>query len=42
MSFDSAADTLELKHTARNREGFALGALRAAKFISQKKRILPF
>ncbi len=42
VSFDSAADTLELKHTARNREGFALGALRAAKFISQKKGFYRF
>jgi len=29
--FDSSADTIELKHTARNRNGFALGALQAAK-----------
>lgn len=35
--FDSPADTIELKHTARNREGFALGALKAAEFIKGKK-----
>ena len=27
--FDSAADTIELTHTARSREGFALGAVHA-------------
>lgn len=31
--FDSMADTIELTHTARNREGFALGAVTAAKWI---------
>jgi 4-hydroxy-tetrahydrodipicolinate reductase len=35
--FDSLADTIELKHTARNREGFALGAVMAAEFIAGKK-----
>ncbi len=35
--FDSNADTIELKHTARNRNGFALGALKAAEFINGKK-----
>jgi 4-hydroxy-tetrahydrodipicolinate reductase len=35
--FDSAADTIELSHTARNREGFALGAIIAAEWISGKK-----
>jgi 4-hydroxy-tetrahydrodipicolinate reductase len=35
--FDSAADTIELKHTARTREGFALGAVMAAEFIADKK-----
>ena len=35
--FDSSADTIELKHTARSREGFALGALQAAKWINGKK-----
>ena len=37
IMFDSAADTIELKHTARNRTGFALGALRAAEFVNGKK-----
>ncbi len=31
--FDSAADTIELTHVARNREGFALGAVRAAEWL---------
>jgi len=35
--FDSAADTIEIKHTARTREGFALGAVLAAEFIVGKK-----
>jgi 4-hydroxy-tetrahydrodipicolinate reductase len=37
VGFDSAADTIELKHTARSRKGFALGALMAALFIKDKK-----
>lgn len=35
--FDSDADTIELKHTARNRQGFALGALKCSKWIYGKK-----
>ena len=37
LGFDSSADTIELKHTARNREGFALGAIMAAQWIHDKK-----
>ena len=37
VSFDSNADTIELKHTARSREGFALGAVMAAEWIDKKK-----
>jgi 4-hydroxy-tetrahydrodipicolinate reductase len=37
VGFDSAADTITLRHTARNREGFARGALQAAKWIIGKK-----
>jgi 4-hydroxy-tetrahydrodipicolinate reductase len=33
IGFDSAADTITLRHTARSREGFARGALRAAQMI---------
>lgn len=32
--FDSSADTIELTHTARNREGLALGAVRALEWLS--------
>ena len=39
VGFDSAADTIELKHTARSREGFALGAVMAAEFIIGKKGV---
>lgn len=37
--FDSPQDTIELKHTARTREGFAVGAVEAAKWIKGKKGI---
>jgi 4-hydroxy-tetrahydrodipicolinate reductase len=36
IGFDSAADTITLRHTARNREGFAHGALKAAQWITNK------
>lgn len=39
VTFDSAADTIELKHTAKNREGMARGALLAAEWIIGKKGI---
>jgi 4-hydroxy-tetrahydrodipicolinate reductase len=35
--FDSDADTIEFTHTARNRHGFALGAILAAEWIKGKK-----
>lgn len=34
--FDSAADTIELTHTARSREGLALGAVRAFEWLTAK------
>lgn len=37
VGFDSAADTITLRHTARSREGFAQGALKAAEWIAGKK-----
>jgi 4-hydroxy-tetrahydrodipicolinate reductase len=37
IGFDSAADTITLRHTARSREGFARGALTAAKWLIGKK-----
>ena len=42
IGFDSAADTITLRHSARNREGFARGALHAAKWIIGKKGIHEF
>ncbi len=37
VGFDSEADTIELKHTARSRSGFALGAVLAAEWLRKKK-----
>ncbi|HUP03576.1 MAG TPA: dihydrodipicolinate reductase C-terminal domain-containing protein [Bryobacteraceae bacterium] len=37
IGFDSAADTIVLRHTARSREGFAHGALKAAQWVVGKK-----
>src|SRR5271156_1589984 len=42
IGFDSAADTITLRHTARNRDGFARGALRAARWIAGKKGFFDF
>lgn len=42
IGFDSAADTITLRHTARNREGFALGALKAAQWIVGRKGFYEF
>ncbi len=36
VGFDSNADTIELRHTTRNRSGFALGVLYAAEWIIGK------
>lgn len=37
IGFDSAADTITLRHTARSREGFARGALQAAQWVVGKR-----
>jgi 4-hydroxy-tetrahydrodipicolinate reductase len=42
IGFDSASDTITLRHTARNREGFARGALRAARWVAGKKGVFEF
>jgi len=42
LGFDSEADTIEIKHTARNRSGFAMGALLAASWIKNKKGFYTF
>ncbi len=42
IGFDSAADTITLRHTARSREGFARGALQAARWVAGKKGFYEF
>ena len=42
IGFDSAADTITLRHTARSREGFARGALHAARWVIGKKGVWEF
>ena len=37
IGFDSAADTITLRHTSRSREGLARGALKAAQWVAGKK-----
>ena len=36
ISYDSEADIIEIKHTAKSRRGFALGAVLAAEFMQGK------
>jgi 4-hydroxy-tetrahydrodipicolinate reductase len=42
IGFDSAADTITLRHVARTREGFARGALKAAQWIAGKRGVFEF
>jgi 4-hydroxy-tetrahydrodipicolinate reductase len=42
VGFDSPADTVTITHIARSREGFARGALRAARWIAGKKGFFDF
>jgi 4-hydroxy-tetrahydrodipicolinate reductase len=42
IGFDSAADTITLRHVARSREGFARGALKAARWILDRKGVFTF
>lgn len=42
IGFDSAADTITIRHTARSRDGFARGALRAARWLAGKKGFYDF
>lgn len=42
IGFDSAADTITLRHSARNREGFARGALKSAAWIIGRTGIHTF
>jgi 4-hydroxy-tetrahydrodipicolinate reductase len=42
IGFDTAADTITLCHTARSREGFARGALKAAQWVVGKRGFFEF
>jgi len=42
LGFDSEADTIILRHTARGRQGFAEGALHAARWVVGKKGLYSF
>ncbi len=42
VGFDGTADTIELVHTARSREGFASGAILAAEWIVGRKGFYEF
>ncbi|KIQ18832.1 dihydrodipicolinate reductase [Flavobacterium sp. MEB061] len=39
VTYESIVDSIELKHTAHNREGFALGAVIAAEWLAGKKGV---
>jgi 4-hydroxy-tetrahydrodipicolinate reductase len=39
VKYYSAIDDIEIKHTAHNRKGFALGAVMAAEFVKGKKGV---
>jgi 4-hydroxy-tetrahydrodipicolinate reductase len=39
VTYDSAIDAIEIRHTAHNREGFALGAVIAAEWIVGKQGV---
>lgn len=42
IGFDSAADTITLRHSARSREGFARGALKAAQWVIGRRGVFEF
>jgi 4-hydroxy-tetrahydrodipicolinate reductase len=42
IGFDSAADTITLRHEARTRDGFAHGALKAARWILGREGVYTF
>ena len=42
IGFDSAEDTITIRHTARSREGFAHGALRAARWLVGRRGFFEF
>lgn len=39
INYDSEIDSIQIKHTAHSRQGFALGAVIAAEFVHDKKGI---
>jgi 4-hydroxy-tetrahydrodipicolinate reductase len=39
VTYDSAVDSIEIKHTAHSREGFALGAVLAAEWLPGRKGV---
>ncbi|MBP4139360.1 4-hydroxy-tetrahydrodipicolinate reductase [Flavobacterium geliluteum] len=39
VTYNSIVDSIEIKHTAHNREGFALGAVIAAEWLAGKKGV---
>ena len=40
--FDSPCDTISITHEARNREGFAAGAVQAAEWLQEKQGLYTF
>lgn len=42
IGWDSPGDTITIRHTARSRDGFARGALRAARWVAGKKGFFDF
>ncbi len=42
IGFDSSEDTITLRHTARSRDGFVRGALRAARWLAGKRGFFEF
>ncbi len=39
VTYNSEVDSIEIKHTAHNREGFALGAVIAAEWLAEKQGV---
>ena len=42
ISYDSDIDTIEIKHSAKNRKGFAKGSILAAEWLADKKGFYEF
>ena len=40
ITYESQEDVIEIKHTAKSRKGFALGAVKVAEWIQNKKGVL--